>query len=225
MAAEEPLQEARWLEEERRLQEEALREERMNNCIKVIHQISDLKKIRDLTVNRLRRLINQSISQHDFTVVEDQYLTLSNVNSELDLRILDWEELLDLDQEGSPVYPNRGQPEYRYSPEAEDFSNKTRIMEQLMSQCKEVLKTFFKSLPAEDRGTVSLEAKTPFLKNPSVWLTGSRNLDQDNDQGGEQEDEEDEENTVVNGEDVLDRQEDLHDDEEDCINLTPPQSQ
>ena len=97
MAAEEPLQEARRLEEERRLQEEALQEERRNNRIKVIQVISNIEKNRDLTVNRLRRLINRSISQFTFTVVEDQYLALSNINSELNLRILDWEELLDLD--------------------------------------------------------------------------------------------------------------------------------
>ena len=187
MAADKPLQEGKRLEKERRLQEEALQEERRNYRIEVVHEISNLEKNRDLTVNHLRRLINRSISQFNFTVVEDQYLALSNINSELNLRILDWEELLDLDQNGIPVYPDRGQPEYRYSPEAEDFSNKTRIMEQLMSQCKEVLKTFFKSLPAQDQGTVSLEAKTPFLKNPNVWLTGSHNPDQHNDQEGEQE--------------------------------------
>ena len=174
MAAEEPLQEARRLEEERRLQEEALQEERRNNHIKVMRPISNLEKNRDLTVNRLRRLINRPISEYNFSVVEDQYIALSNLNSELNVRILDWEELLDLDQTGNPVYPICGQPEHRYSPEGEDFSNKTRIMEGVMSQCEEVLKAFFMTLPAADQATVSQDARTTLLKNPGGWLAGYR---------------------------------------------------
>ena len=95
-----------------------------------------------MTVNRLRRLISQSVSQYNFTAVEDQYLTLSGINSELNVKILDWEELLDLDENGIPIYPDRGQPEYRYRPEAEDFSNKTRTMEGVIFQTIEVLKAF-----------------------------------------------------------------------------------
>ena len=133
MAAEDLLQEGRRLEEERRLQEEAFQQERRNRRIKVVHEISDLEKTRDLTVNHLWRLINRSVSQNNFTIVEDHYLTLSNVNSELNVKILDWEDLLDLDENGIPIYPDRGQPEYCYSPEAEDFSNKTRTMEGVMS--------------------------------------------------------------------------------------------
>ena len=99
---------------------------------------------------------------------------------------------MDLNQTGNPVYPDRGQPEHRYSPGAEDFSNKTRIMEGVLSQCKEALKTFFTSLPAADQATVSLEAKTAFLKNPAVWLAGYRNPGQNNDQEEEEEEEEEE---------------------------------
>ena len=150
MAAEDLLQEGRRLKEERRLQEEAFQQERRNRRIEIVHEISNLEKTRDLTVNRLRRLINQSVSQYNFTIVEDQYLALSNTNSKLNIKILYWEELLDLDENGIPIYPDSGQPEYRYSPEAEDFSNKIRTMEGVMSQSKEVLKAFFTALTAAE---------------------------------------------------------------------------
>ena len=112
MAEEDILQEGRRLEEERRLREEALLQERRNRRIEVIREISDLEKARDLTVNRLRRLINQSITPINFTTVEEHYLTLSNLNSELNAKILDWEDLLELDENGVPIYPDRGQPEH-----------------------------------------------------------------------------------------------------------------
>ena len=144
------------LREDRRLHEEALREERRlqeaterrNNRIEVIREIGDLEK-------NIRRLINRSISEYNFSVVEEIYIALLHLNSALNRRILDWEELLDLDQSGNPVYPNRGQPEFCYSPEAEDFPNKTKIMEEVLTQAKEALMVFFKSLPAVSQVIVS----------------------------------------------------------------------
>ena len=161
-------------------------------------------------------------------MVEEVYIALLDLNSALNRRILDWEELLDLDQTGNPVYPNRGQPEYRYSPGAEDFSNKTRIMEEVLSQSEEALKTFFMSLPAADQVTVSRAAKTLFLKNPADWLAGYHNPGQNNDQEEEQDKEEDQEgakeNTVINGEDNGDCQEGLQDTEDHGYIPTPPRS-
>ena len=110
MAEQEIFQEER-LEEQRRLQEEAILQERRNRRIGVIQEISDLEKARDLAVNCLRRLINQSITVANFTTVEAHYLNLSNTNSELNNRILDWEDLMELDENGAPIYPDRGQPE------------------------------------------------------------------------------------------------------------------
>ena len=172
MAVEDPLYEAWRLEEERRLLDPTFQEERRNNRIKVVREISDLEKDRDLTVNRLRELINQSVSQYNFSVVEEVFIALFDLNSALNCRILDWEDLLDLDQSGNPVYPNRDQPEFHYSPEAEDFPNKTKIMEEVLAKALEVLKAFFTSLPAADQAIVSQEAKTGLLKNPVLWLTG-----------------------------------------------------
>ena len=82
--------------------------------------------------------------------MEDLYTVLINLDSRLSLRINDWEELLDSDESGDPVYPARGMPEYRYSPEAEDFSKKTKTMEEVLSLSQETLKKFLLSLSVAD---------------------------------------------------------------------------
>ena len=60
-------------------------------------------------------------------------------------------------------------PEYRYSPEAEDFSRKIKIMEEVLSLCQETLKKFLLSLSLADQHIVSLEAEITVLKNPNAW--------------------------------------------------------
>ena len=92
-----------------------------------------------------------------------------DLDSRLSLRINDWEELLDSDESGNPIYPDRGMPEHRYSPEAEDFSRKTKTMEEVLSLTQETLKKFLLSLSVTDQHIVSLEAKITFLKNPKAW--------------------------------------------------------
>ena len=176
MAEEEILQEGRF-NEEQRLREEAILQERRNRCIEVVQEISDLEKAQDLAVNRLRRLINRSITVVNFSIVEENYLNLVNVNSALNTRILDWEDLLELDEEGAPIYPDQGQPEYRYSPEAEDFSNKTRTMEIVTTQSIEVLKAFFVALPVAEKAIVSQLAQRD-------WIPENRDPGHDDGQEG-----------------------------------------
>ena len=77
--------------------------------------------------------------------------------------------MLDSDESGIPIYPDRGIPEYWYSPEAEDFSRKTKTMEEVLSLSQETLKKFLLSLSVADQHIVSLEAKITFLKDPKVW--------------------------------------------------------
>ena len=60
-------------------------------------------------------------------------------------------------------------PEYWYSPEAEDFTKKTKSIEEVLSLCQESLKKFLMSLSAADQHIVSLKAKTAFLKDPKAW--------------------------------------------------------
>ena len=116
-----------------------------------------------------------------------------DLDSRLSLSINDWEELLDSDESGNPIYPDRGMPEYRYSLEAEDFSRKIKIMEEVLSLCQETLKKFLLSLSVADQHIVSLEAKITFLKNPKAWEEDYIVRD-----GGQEAQEEENVNTITN---------------------------
>ena len=146
-------------------QREQIRVQRME----VIQEIADLERERDRTTNRLRRSCNQTLTKFNFGRMEDLYIALMDLDSRLSLRINNWEEMLDSDESGNPIYPDRGMPEYRYSPEAEDFSMKTKIMEELLSLCQKTLKKFLLSLSLADQHIVSLEAEITVLKNPNAW--------------------------------------------------------
>ena len=111
--------------------------------------------------------------------MENSYIGLLELNSALSERISDWEDLLDTDESGNPIYPGRGQPEYCYSPEAEDFARKTGVMAEVLAESQETLKKFLIALPAAEQVIVSLEARMAFLKNPNVWEAGYQVLEQD----------------------------------------------
>ena len=173
MTEQEVLQDQGMNEEQRIQAEAALQDRRLD----LVQQVADLEKARDLSVNRLRRLINRNISVVNFSIIEENYRNLQNINADLNSRILDWEDLLQADEEGNPIYPDRGQPEFRYSPGAEDFTNKTKAMELVSAQSIESLKAFYLALSAADKATVSQTAQTVFLRNPAEWILP--NLDQD----------------------------------------------
>ena len=87
--------EARLQEEER--QQEAEIRQRMDQRMELICQIADLERTRDQGVNRLRRLINCDITIVNFSMIEEHYTNLLNVNNDLTARILKWEDLLEVD--------------------------------------------------------------------------------------------------------------------------------
>ena len=158
------------LQEEERLQQEAEIHQRMDQRMELIRQIADLERTRDQGVNRLRRLINRDITIVNFSMIEEHYTNLLNVNNDLTARILEWEDLLEVDDQGVTVYPDRGHPEFRYSPHGKDFKNKTKVMETVSVQAIEALKTFYISLTATNRATISQLAQTIFLRNPAEWI-------------------------------------------------------
>ena len=88
MAEEEFLREE-MLNEEQRLQEEANLQERRNRRIELVQQIADLERTRYQAVKRLKRLVNCVISVVNFSIIEENYLNLINVNADLNTRILD----------------------------------------------------------------------------------------------------------------------------------------
>ena len=91
------------MNEEQRIQAEAALQDRR---LDLVQQVADLEKARDLSVNRLRRLINRNISVDNFSIIEENFRNLQNINMDLNSRILDWEDLLQTDEEGNPIYPD-----------------------------------------------------------------------------------------------------------------------
>ena len=198
------------LEEQRRNAEEtaaaaeaeAIRLQRMD----LITQIADLEKERDRFTNRLRRLNRQTLTRFNFEGLEDTFISTTNLNSRLNSRINDWAD---------PIYPDRGLPEYCYSPEAEDFSRKTKIMEEVLSTTQEAMIRFLISLLAPEQFTLSQEARSAFLKDPEAVRSHYGDQDQ------EQAEDRDGDNTIVNEETNDDRQEDLLQ-EDDCDFVPSP---
>ena len=194
------------LEEQRRNAEETAAAAAEAEAIRLQHmdlitQIADLERERDRFTNRLRRLNRQTLTRFNFEGLEDTFITTTNLNSRLNSRINDWADLLESNEDGDPIYPDRGLPEYHYSPEAEDFSRKTRIMEEVLSTTQETMIRFLISLPAPEQLILSQEARSAFLKDPEAAKAHYHVLDQ------EEYEDRAEENVIVNGEDNSDRQE------------------
>ena len=127
-----------------------------------------------------------------FGVLEDLFVRTAHLNSRLISRINDWEDLLETDPEGNPQYPPLEMPESCYSPEGEDFSRKTSLMEEVLSATQKILIRFLISLSPPEQIILSQEAQSAFLKNPEALIAHYHVLSQD-----DAEDQEEETNTVV----------------------------
>ena len=119
------------------------------------------------------------------------------------------------------LYPPRRMPEHHYSPEAEDFSRITKVMEEVLSFTQEALIKFQLSLSAPDQLIVSQFARSAFLKDPEAWKAHYCVPGQDDQ---EEEEEEAKEDTVVNGENNGDCEEVLQDQEDNNFIPMPPRS-
>ena len=87
-------------------------------------------------------LNHQTLTRFNFEGLEDTFITTTNLNSRLNSRINDWADLLESNEDRDPIYPDRGLPEYHYSPEAELFSRKTKIMEEVLTTTQEAMIRF-----------------------------------------------------------------------------------
>ena len=161
-------EEAAQEEQRRLLEEDAQRERRRIQWVEIIQEITDLERERDKNTNKLRRASHQTLTRFNFGVLEDLFVRTAHLNSRLISRINDWEDLLETDPEGNPQYPPLGMPESRYSPEAEDFSRKTSLMEGVLSATQEILIKFLISLSPPEQIILSQEAQSAFLKNPEA---------------------------------------------------------
>ena len=80
--------------------------------MELLTQIANLERERDKFTNRLRRLNCQTLTRFNFEGLENTFITTTNLNSRLNLRINDWADLLESNEDGDPIYPARGLPEY-----------------------------------------------------------------------------------------------------------------
>ena len=92
--------------------------------MEIIRELGDLERERDRLTNRLRRRTRQTISRNNFSDLEEQYSHLKEVNSRFFYKVDDWTDLLETNEDGEPVYPQRGMPESRYNPDNEDLARK-----------------------------------------------------------------------------------------------------
>ena len=177
------------MDQQRMLNEEAdaQRERTRIQQVEIIQEIADLERERDKNTNKLRRASRQTLTRFNFGALEDLFVTTAQLNLRLISRINDWEDLLDTDPEGNPLYPPLGMPESRYSPAGVDFSRKTSLMEEVLSATQEILIRFLISLPPPEQIILSQEAQSTFLKNPEALKAHHHALSQDDDKDQEEE--------------------------------------
>ena len=77
-------------------------------------------------------------------------------------------EPLKTDNQGDPIYPNRGMPESRYNPESNDLTRKTLLLEEVLTTTQGMLIMFLISLSTCKQIIMSQEAQLVFLKNIDV---------------------------------------------------------
>ena len=85
-------------EQARILDKNAQREQIRVQRMEVIQEIADLERKRDRATKTLRRISNQSLTKFNFGRMEDIYIALMDLYSRLNLRINNWEEMLDSDE-------------------------------------------------------------------------------------------------------------------------------
>ena len=145
--------------------QEDLMDQRENERIQMVKEIADLEWERYKETNKLKRMTRQTLSRFNFGVLDGLYARVRHLNLRLITMINDWDDLLETDDQGDPIYPEWGMPEYRYSPEGEDFMRKTTSMEETLSQAQEVLIKFLLSLPVPEQIILFQEAENIFLSN------------------------------------------------------------
>ena len=64
-------------------EEAAQEEQRRNQRVEIIREITDLERERDKTTNKLRRASRQTLTRFNFGVLEDLFLRTAHLNSRL----------------------------------------------------------------------------------------------------------------------------------------------
>lgn len=171
---------------------QAMEEQRME----VIRKLVDLERERFKEANKLRRKAHQNILRIDFSQLEEGYGRFKEIHDRFTSRIDDWIELLEINENGEPTYPERGMPESRYNPEYQDLARKTSQLEEILTSARDALANFILSLPGHEQIYIIQEAILPFHKNLDAIKAYCAEKSIGYVDGREREDDE---NTVVNG--------------------------
>ena len=126
-----------------------------------VQELGDLEREHDKEVNKLKRRCRQNINLFNFNELENIYIHIRDIHSRFNAKIDDWTELLDENEEGEPIYPERGMSESRYAPDNEDLNRKTTIMEEVLTLTGDALIEFMVSLPAPEQVLLAEEASSP----------------------------------------------------------------
>ena len=138
------------LEEQQRLNKESAANAATESET-IIAEIGVLERERDKITSRLKRKSCQILTRFNFQDLEDTHIATIDLYTRLNSRIEDWADLLEIDKDGDTIYPNLGVSGFCYSLDGQEFSRKTRIIEDILSSSQEVMMAFLMTLPAREQ--------------------------------------------------------------------------
>ena len=106
-----------------------------------------------------------TITKNLFSRLEQEHICLKELHIRIPSRINDWTELLDTNQEGKPIYPERGEGESRYRPDNEEIIRENSLSEDVLNSTRYKLVHFITTRSAEDHTILVQEINLPYMKN------------------------------------------------------------
>ena len=173
--------------------DQAAREEQ---SMEIIQELIDLERERDKEASRLRRKVCQAILRINFSQIEEGYIRVKGLHDRFTTRIDDWIEILEVNEDGDPIFPAIGNPGARYNPGNQELSMKDSQLEDIFTSARDALSNFVISLPAHEQPLIVQEFTLPFLKNLEAIRSYCVRNPTGNPEGQE---EEDDTETIVNG--------------------------
>ena len=118
--------------------------------MEIIQELIDLERERDKEASRLRRKVRQAVLRINFSQLEEGYIRVKGLHDRFTTRIDDWIELLEVNEDGEPIFPERGNPGARYNPDNQELSMKDSQLEDIFTFARDALSNFVISLPAHE---------------------------------------------------------------------------
>ena len=101
--------------------DQAAREEQN---MEIIQELIDLERERDKEASRLRRKVRQAVLRINFSQIEEGYIQVKGLHDRFTTRIDDWIEILEVNEDGEPIFPAIGNPGARYNPGNQELTMK-----------------------------------------------------------------------------------------------------